>query len=91
MYLVVETHNEEDSDGVYALGLYDNKEDAVSRVNEEFLKCKTEYAERFGEGISANSSGDGYAHLFFNLGFNGVETYIRIQPIETGKPITIEL
>lgn len=80
VWLVYKWRSTDRKNEMTVLGIYDNKPDAVGRVDHEFLAFSDEFISKWGDRAKTENNGDGRADLSANNGYEVDLCVIEAEP-----------
>ena len=87
VWLVFMERHMDRKDEVIVLGVYDNKPDAVGRVDHEFSAFSDEFIKKWGDRAKTENNGDGRADLSANNGYEVDVCVIEAKPYMLNTPV----
>lgn len=91
VWLVCKERSTSGKDEITVLGVYDNKPDAVERVDHEFLAFSDEFISKWGDRAKTENNGDGRADLSANNGYEVDVCVIEATPYILNTPVHYNL
>ena len=91
VWLVFKWRSTDRKNEMTVLGIYDNKPDAVERVNHEFIEFSDEFISKWGDRAKTENNGDGRADLSANNGYEVDVCVIEATPYVLNTPVHYNL